>query len=194
MGYQELLLWKQTSSSKISSKRSAGDIFAVGCILAELQLGKPLFGLSSLASYLETGVLPSSVQELPHHVNVVVEACIQKEWNRRPSAKCLLESPYFPKSVKSSYLFLASFHLLAKDESRLQYAATFAKRGALRRMGAFGAEMCAPYCLPLVVNSSSDAEAEWAYVLLTEFLKCLESEAVIRLVVPSVQRILQASY
>ncbi|KAL0367846.1 UNVERIFIED_CONTAM: protein GFS12 [Sesamum radiatum] len=194
MGYQELLLWKQTSSSKISSKRSADDIFAVGCILAELQLGKPLFGLSSLASYLETGVLPSSVQELPHHVNVVVEACIQKEWNRRPSAKCLLESPYFPKSVKSSYLFLASFHLLAKDESRLQYAATFAKRGALRRMGPFGAEMCAPYCLPLVVNSSSDAEAEWAYVLLTEFLKCLESEAVIRLVVPSVQRILQASY
>ncbi|KAK4388342.1 protein GFS12 [Sesamum angolense] len=182
MGYQELLLWKQTSSSKISSKRSADDIFAIGCILAELQLGKPLFGLSSLASYLETGVLPSSVQELPHHVNVVVEACIQKEWNRRPSAKCLLESPYFPKSVKSSYLFLASFHLLAKDESRLQYAATFAKRGALRRMGAFGAEMCAPYCLPLVVNSSSDAEAEWAYVLLTEFLKCLESEAVIRLV------------
>ncbi|KAI3459173.1 hypothetical protein Pfo_015836 [Paulownia fortunei] len=193
MGYQEILLWRQTSSSKISSKRAADDIFAVGCILAELQLGKPLFGLNSLASYLESGVLPSSMQDLPHHMKVIVEACIQKEWNRRPSANCLLESPYFPKSVKSSYLFLASFHLLAKDESRLQYAATFAKRGALKTMGAFGAEMCAPYCLPLVVTSASYTEAEWAYVLLTEFLKCLKLEAVTKLVVPSVQRILQAT-
>lgn len=60
-------------------------------------------------------------------------------------------------------------------------------------MGAFGAEMCAPYCLPLIVTSASDAEAEWAYVLLTEFLKCLKLEAVMKFVVPAVQRILQAS-
>ncbi|KAK6146264.1 hypothetical protein DH2020_020133 [Rehmannia glutinosa] len=193
IGYQELLLWRQTSFSKVTSKRAAADIFAVGCILAELQLGKPLFGVKSLASYLESGVLPSSMQDLPHHMKVVVEVCIQKEWNRRPSAKCLLESPYFPNSVKSSYLFLASFHLLARDESRLQYAATFARRGALKTMGAFGVEMCAPFCLPLVVTSASDTEAEWAYVLLTEFLKCLKLEAVMKLVVPSVQGILQAT-
>lgn len=96
--------------------------------------------------------------------------------------------------MKSCYLFLASFHLLGKDESRLQYAATFAKRGALKAMGAIGAEICAPYCLPLVVTSASDTEAEWAYVLLTEFLECLKLEAVMKLVVPSVERILQACY
>ncbi|KAL9139902.1 hypothetical protein ABFS82_14G001000 [Erythranthe guttata] len=193
MGYQDLLLWRQTSSSKVFSISSADDIFAVGCILAELQLGKPLFGLNSLASYLESGVLPNSMQELPNHIKIVVEACIQKEWSRRPSAKCLLESPYFTKSVQSSYLFLAPFHLLAKDESRLQYAATFAKRGALKTMGAIGAEICAPYCLPLIVSSASDSETEWAYVLLTELLKCLKLEAVMKLVVPSVERILQAT-
>lgn len=82
IGYQELMLFRQTCSSKITSKRAADDIFAVGCILAELQLGKPLFGMSSLASYLERGVLPSSMHDLPHHMKVVVEACIQKEWNR----------------------------------------------------------------------------------------------------------------
>lgn len=113
---------------------------------------------------------------------------------RRPSAKCLLESPCYPKSFKSVYLFLAPFHLLAKDQSRLQYAANFAKQGALKSMGAFGAEMCASYCLPLVMNSGSDTEAEWAYVLLTEFLKWLKLEAVMKFVIPSIQKILQASW
>ncbi|KAL3641861.1 hypothetical protein CASFOL_012676 [Castilleja foliolosa] len=193
MGYQELQLWRETSILEITSERGADDIFAVGCILAELHLGKPLFGVGSLASYLESGVFPSSMQELPHHVKVVVEACIQKEWDRRPSAKCLLESPYFSKSVKSSYLFLAPFHLISKSESRLQYAASFAKQGALKAMGALGVEMCAPFCLPLVVASASDTEAEWAYILLTEFLRHLKLEAVIKLVVPSVQRVLQAT-
>lgn len=94
--------------------------------------------------------------------------------------------------MKSSYYFLASFHLLSRNDLRLQFAATFAKQGALERMGDFGAEMCASYCLPLVVTSASDAEAEWAYLLLIEFLKCLKSEAVMKIVVPYIQRILQA--
>ncbi|KAL3829307.1 hypothetical protein ACJIZ3_018109 [Penstemon smallii] len=192
-GYQEFLLWSKNPLPKVNSRKLADDIFAIGCILAELHMKKPLFGMNSLISYLESGVLPSSVKELPHHLQVIVQSCIQKDWNMRPSAKCLLESPCFPQSIKSSYMFLASFHLLAKDESRLQYAATFAKRGALKTMGAFGAEMCAPYCLPLVVTSASDTEAEWAYILLTEFLKCLKLEAAKKLLVPSIQRILQAT-
>lgn len=113
---------------------------------------------------------------------------------RRPSAKSLLESPYFPKTVKSSYLFLAPLQLLAKDGSRLHYAANFAKQGALKAMGTFAAEMCAPYCLPLVVNPLSDTEAEWAYILLKEFLKCLKPNAVKTLVLPAIQKILQAGY
>ncbi|KZV35014.1 putative inactive serine/threonine-protein kinase lvsG [Dorcoceras hygrometricum] len=193
-GFQELFLWSQTFTSKVSSKGAADDMFAIGCILAELQLKKPLFGLKSLDLYMESGVVPSTMQELPYHVRLIVETCIQKDWSRRPSAKCILESPYFPKSVKSSYIFLASFHLLANDACRLQYAATFAKHGALEAMGAFGVEMCAPYCLPLLVTSTSDTEAEWAYMLLSEFLKCLNSEAIMKLVVPSIQSILQASW
>ncbi|XP_042027457.1 protein GFS12 isoform X1 [Salvia splendens] len=193
VGYQELMLWRQACSPKINSKRAADDIFSVGCILAELHMGKPLFGSSSLASYLDSGILPGSVQDIPHHMKVIVKACIENDWKRRPSVKCLLESPYFPKSVKSSYYFLAAFHGLSRNDLRLQYAATFAKQGALKRMGAFGAAMCAPYCLPLIVTSASDAEAEWAYLLLAEFLKCLKSEAVMKFVVPSVQRVLQGT-
>lgn len=90
-------------------------------------------------------------------------------------------------------MFLASLQLLAKDESRLRYAATFAKQGALKAMGSFAAEMCASYCLPLVKTTLSDTEAEFAYILLNEFLKCLNPEAIKELVLPIIQKILQAT-
>ncbi|KAK2969647.1 hypothetical protein RJ640_025824, partial [Escallonia rubra] len=194
VGYQELLRWKQKSfCSRNFSEDVANDIFSVGCIIAELHLRRPLFDPTSLATYLESGVFPRLTQELPSHVEVLVEACIRTDWRRRPSAKCLLESPYFTTTVKSAYLFLAPLQLLSKDGSRLQYAANFAKQGALKAMGTFAAEMCAPYCLPLVTTLLSDAEAEWACIMLKEFLKCLTPRAIKILVLPAIQKILQAN-
>lgn len=61
-------------------------------------------------------------------------------------------------------------------------------------MGSFAAERCAPYCLPLVATPLSDAEAECAYVLLKEFIKCLSPKAVRTMILPAIQKILQASY
>ncbi|XP_050216063.1 protein GFS12 isoform X2 [Mercurialis annua] len=194
MGYQELLLWNQKSSSLGNSPEDlAKDMFSVGCILAELYLKRPLFESISLATYEESGILPESMLELPPHAKVLVEACIQKDWRRRPSAKCVLESPYFPTTIKSSYLFIAPLQLLANNGSHLQYAANFAKQGALKAMGAFAAEMCVPFCLPLVVNPQFEIEAEWAYVLLKEFIKCLTPKAVKTLVLPAIQKILQTT-
>lgn len=109
---------------------------------------------------------------------------------RRPSAKCLLNSPYFSATVKSAYLFAAPLHLLAKGGTRLYYAASFAKQGALKAMGPFVAEMCAVYCLPLATTLLSDDECEWAYVLIKELTKYLTPMAVQRLVLPSIQKIL----
>lgn len=60
-------------------------------------------------------------------------------------------------------------------------------------MGSFAAEVCASYCLPLVKTTLSDTEAEWAYMLLNEFVKCLNPEAIRNLVLPAIQKILQAS-
>ncbi|GAY35570.1 hypothetical protein CUMW_017090 [Citrus unshiu] len=169
MEYQELLLWRQKSSySKTFSKDCSKDIFSIGCLLAELHLRRPLFDSISLAVYLENGDLPGVMEELPSHTRILVEACITKDWTRRPSAKSLLESPYFPSTVKSSYLFVAPLQLIARHGSRLQYAANFAKQGALKAMGSFAAERCALYCLPLVATPLSDAEAECAYVSLLQ--------------------------
>ncbi|KAI4335056.1 hypothetical protein L6164_013738 [Bauhinia variegata] len=194
LGFPDFLLWRQKlSCSKLVSEDVSRDIFSVGCLLAELHLCRPIFDSTSLAVYLEDGTLPGSLQELPDHTRLIVEACIQKDWIRRPSAKTLLESPYFPKTVQSTYLFLAPLQLLAKDETRLRYAANFAKQGALREMGTVAAEMCAPYCLSLVGNCVTDTEAEWAYILLKEFLKCLTAEGVKTLILPTIQKILQTT-
>ncbi|XP_039146679.1 protein GFS12 isoform X4 [Dioscorea cayenensis subsp. rotundata] len=191
-GFQELLRWKHSSSSLgISSEMLADDIFSVGCLLAEFYLKKPLFDPISIAAYKENGVLPGLLQELPPHVVLLVEQCIQKDWTRRPSAKCLLESQYFPPSIRSAYLFLAPLQLIAKPESRIQYAAKIANKGGLKVMGAFTAEMCAPYCLSLIMSSSSDVEAESALFLLKELLRCLSSRAIVALILPAIQKILQ---
>ncbi|KAL5564623.1 hypothetical protein UlMin_027787 [Ulmus minor] len=192
--YQEILLWRHKSSCSTSlSVDFAKDIFSVGCVLAELYLRRPLFDSTSMAIYLETGTLPGLIEELPSNTRVLVEACIEKDWMRRPSTKCLLESPYFPATIKASYLFLAPLQLLANHGSRLQYAANFAMQGALRAMGTFAAEMCAPYCLSLVVTPLSDIEAEWAYTLIKELIKCMKPKAVKTMILPAVQKILQTT-
>ncbi|KAF9603355.1 hypothetical protein IFM89_035326 [Coptis chinensis] len=42
-----------------------------------------------------------------------------------------------------------------------------------------------------LVSPLSDTEAEWAYILLKEFLKCLKPRAIKSLVLPAIQKILQ---
>ncbi|XP_030468894.1 protein GFS12 [Syzygium oleosum] len=194
MGYQEILLWRQKLYlSKTPSSGVGKDIFSVGCVLAELHLRRPLFDPASLAEHLKDGRLPGLLQELPFDTKVIVEACIQHESNRWPSAKALLESPYFPATVKSSYLFISALQLLATDASRLRYLASFAKQGAFKAMGSFAAQKCATYCLPLLVTPSSDTEAEWACIVLKELIKYLTPLALKTTILPSIQKILQTA-
>ncbi|MQL80327.1 hypothetical protein Taro_012750 [Colocasia esculenta] len=194
MGFQELLLWRwQSSASEILSEHIAGDIFSVGCILAELYLKSPLFDSVSLRAYLDDDVLPGLLQELPPHVRMLVESCILKDWRRRPSAKSLLESHYFPPTVRAVYHFVAPLQVLSKAAARFQYAAKLAREGALKVMGPFAAEMCAPYCLALITTPLSDNGTESALCLLKQYVKCLEFHAVKSLVFPTIQKILQGA-
>ncbi|CAM0881116.1 unnamed protein product [Alopecurus aequalis] len=190
IGYQELLRWKQMSYSV--TEHHANDIFSIGCMLAEIYLSRPLFDASLLAAYKETGMLPGALHELPIHVAVLVESCIQREWKRRPSAKQLLESPYFPPSVRSVYMFLAPLQLLCTPGDRLKYVAKLASEGALKAMGNFAAKVCAPYCLPFVSSSLSDVDTESGLSLIKDFLKCLSVQATKELILPIIQKILQA--
>ncbi|XP_020277297.1 protein GFS12 isoform X2 [Asparagus officinalis] len=193
-GFQELLRWRQKSSSSgISSEDLAGDIFSIGCILGELYLKRPLFDPVTFSAYRESGTLPGILQDLPPHVAIFVEASIQEDWKRRPSAKSLLESQFFPPTIRCAYLFLAPLQILAKAGHRIKYAAKLASVGALRAMGTYAAEMCAPFCLSLIMSPLSNVEAESALCILKEFLKCLNTQGIKTLILPSIQKILQAS-
>ncbi|KAK1278106.1 hypothetical protein QJS04_geneDACA015830 [Acorus gramineus] len=98
-GSQELLLWRQKSRGSFS-EGFAEDVFSMGCVIAELYLKRPLFDSVSLAAYRDKGILPGMVEQLPPQVALLVKEAIQKEWRRRPLAKYLLESPFFPSTVR----------------------------------------------------------------------------------------------
>jgi WD repeat-containing protein 81 len=51
-------------------------------MVAEIYLERPLFDTALLAAYKEIGIVPGALQELPSHVRLFVESCIQREWNR----------------------------------------------------------------------------------------------------------------
>jgi WD repeat-containing protein 81 len=88
---------------------------------------------------------------------------------RRPTAKHILESSYFPPSVRSAYMFLAPLQVSCTLREHIKYVSKLASEGALKAMGNFAAEMCAPYCLSLVSSSLSDVDTESAFLLLKEF-------------------------
>lgn len=106
-GYQELLLWRQKSClSRTSSKEAARDIFSIGCLLAELYLRRPLFDSTSLAMYLESGVFPALMQELPSHAKVLVEASIEKDWMRYCSSLFVLDFLLYFNLIKFDFIML----------------------------------------------------------------------------------------
>ncbi|KAF5947185.1 hypothetical protein HYC85_013142 [Camellia sinensis] len=149
--------------------------------LAKFHLRRPLFDPTSLALYLDSNVLPRQMQELPSHTK---EAFCQMPFGismlfNTGQVILLVSQPSSTFGKKMDYVFVM-----------LQF---FAKQGAFKAMGPFVAEMCAPYCLSLVVTPVSDIEAEWEYILLKEFSKCLKHKAVKALILHAIQTILQAS-
>ncbi|GJN11683.1 hypothetical protein PR202_ga29892 [Eleusine coracana subsp. coracana] len=176
VGYQELLLWNQRSYT--DNEDHANDVFSVGCMLAEIYLHRPLFDTTMLAAYKETGILPGTLQELPSHVALLVESCIQREWKRRPSAKHLLQSSYFPPSVQSAYMFLAPLQVLCTSRERIKYVAKLAS-------GLLGESFTVKQILPLLRNvifscidsskmSKPEPQNSWNSHALIDSLSALE--------------------
>lgn len=89
-------------------------------------------------------------------------------------------------------MFLAPLQLLCTSGDRLKYVTKLASEGTLEAMGEFAAEVCAPYCLSFVSSSRSDVDTESCLRLLKEFLKCLSVQAAKKLLLPIIQKILQA--
>jgi hypothetical protein len=113
-------------------------MFAFGCILAELFLGKPLFSPASLLHYARHPEFVPDLHvvcltiictpfhfltqsQLPTGVEGTVRALIDREWRKRPRASELLASPVFPTHFRELYAFLAKFHSLRSWPARLDF-------------------------------------------------------------------------
>jgi hypothetical protein len=62
------------------SEVEAVDIFAAGCIIAEIYLRKPLFDPVSMAAFEATGVLPGSLEQLPPSVLSLVKPALHPDF------------------------------------------------------------------------------------------------------------------
>lgn len=67
-----------------------------------------------------------------------------------------------------------------------------AAKGVLKAMGSVAAEACVPFCVQLILADLPDAEAATAVSLLRELLRCLTSQASRDLILPVIQKIIQA--
>eukprot|EP00897_Mesotaenium_endlicherianum_P006984 jgi/Mesen1/6313/ME000325S05454 len=145
----------------------ADDIFAFGCIVAELYLQRPLLDAASAAQLAvrcrgqngDSWQPPPLFKELPAAVQPIVEACLQLDPARRPRASTLLASSFFPAHVARAYSFLAGVHALHDAPSQLMRVAQLACKGSFQKMGPKAAELCAPTVMRLVAHAKLSSES-----------------------------------
>ncbi|BBN00900.1 WD repeat-containing protein 81 [Marchantia polymorpha subsp. ruderalis] len=168
------------------------DIFAAGCLIAELYLRKPLFDPVTANAYNIHGTLPGLMDLLPPSVRLFVECTLDKDLLRRPTASMLLQSQFFSPVIRAVYYFLAPLNVLRSKADRLRYVAIMARQGAFQSMGPSAAEMCTPSCLSLVVPPSEDIDVDAVVLLVTKLLRALNKHGVRKLLMPVLQRLLQS--
>ena len=82
----------------------AEDVFALGCIAAELFSGECLFSHSTINHRATSS---SSISKLPSGVRVLVERCVLLPAEARPTITDVLASDVFGPSLKSVHSFVA---------------------------------------------------------------------------------------
>mmetsp|Transcript_17746 Transcript_17746/g.30191 ORF Transcript_17746/g.30191 Transcript_17746/m.30191 type:complete len:1786 (-) Transcript_17746:225-5582(-) len=100
------------------------DMFAIGCIIAEMFLRQPVATTHRL-KILERGddlmdVIPE-LAKLPQRAKPLVEQLLGPSCERPTVGVCVGYRPLFPNSFGSVYDFLADFHRTATWAERLQY-------------------------------------------------------------------------
>ncbi|CAM6117206.1 unnamed protein product [Calypogeia fissa] len=188
-------LWsmqKNTGPPKRLSVGEGEDVFAIGCMLAELYLKRPLFDPSTTSLYKARGIIPDVVECLPSYVQFLVKSTLEKDLSRKPTAAELLESPFFSSTVRAVYFFLAPLRLLKSKHERLRYMARMASGGAFVSMGHAAAEMCTSSTLSLIFPPYEDIAVDAVIMLITKLLEALKPHTSKRLLVPVVQRLLQS--
>lgn len=190
--YQDFLLWKsREAKSTVLPEGASDDIFAVGCMIAEIYLRRPLFDPVSIKDFEIDGEEPDLLQQLPVHIQSLVRAMIDKNPQRRLSASGLLESPFFPPTVRAVHSFLSVLHLLESKGGRLEFVAKLANQRAFLLMGPLAARKCISSCLLLLVLPCECNHVQAWMDFLRASLVALKPHDINALLVPTIQTLLQ---
>ncbi|KAL6068652.1 Inactive serine/threonine-protein kinase lvsG [Balamuthia mandrillaris] len=136
----------------------AEDMFAVGCILAELYLEQPLFTPDSMLNYFSSNAdLSPLLQKLPPGVAHAVSKMVSRNETDRLTAQellactedqsCISNQPLFPAYFAELYAFLAKFYAIDSWETRLDFTLDKLKL-LLERIPAEGIHVLLPSLLP----------------------------------------------
>ncbi|KAH7285537.1 hypothetical protein KP509_33G032600 [Ceratopteris richardii] len=113
---QDFLVWENKALQyNAGAEGCSHDIFALGCIIAEIYLKRPLFDSVSLRDYEEHGQEPSTLHQLPIHVRSIVQLMVERDPSSTPQESfcCIFVAvPIFPcySSGGSYFCFNTSFY------------------------------------------------------------------------------------
>ncbi|KAN0007280.1 hypothetical protein ACTFIU_000479 [Dictyostelium citrinum] len=142
----------------------SNDMFSLGCIIAELYQGYPLFtskGLENHFSNVLNNKYGSSsfmiTSNLPNNVKEIVDKLIQPNPMERIDANELLSSSLFPTYFKQMYHFLVHYHSLHTPEERLTF--TLANIGIVTSLPNESIDLILPFILELFYDSKTMVSA-----------------------------------
>lgn len=99
----------------------ANDLFALGCILAELYTFAPLFTTQKLMAYLEKhqGINQSILEDIPFAARPIVSSLISLKFPKKTNT--LEWKRYFPSYFDFAYQFLSGFYSLSSVAERIAF-------------------------------------------------------------------------
>eukprot|EP01132_Coremiostelium_polycephalum_P009944 gene9944-12194_t len=177
IAYPDFLSFLGNKSISNLDALKANDMFALGCIIAELYQGFPLFTSQSILNHFgndnnnnnqqsqqqqqqqkkpylsppfTSNKLPqpySVTYNLPPPIREIVDRLIVPNPQERMSPRELLTSPIFPSYFKQMYHFLCHFHSLHNPEEKLTF--TLANIGIVTSLPNDSMDLILPYILEL---------------------------------------------
>ncbi|GAM26410.1 hypothetical protein SAMD00019534_095850 [Acytostelium subglobosum LB1] len=158
----------------------ANDMYAIGCIIAELYQGAPLFNNDSIVNHFTTstptasssGTKPSSKQQsggskpthsqsltfnLPTPIRELVDSLVHPNPEERLKPKQVLASPIFPSYFKQMYHFLCHYHSLHTYEEKLTF--TLANIGIVTSLPNEAMDLILPFILELFYQPTTKVSA-----------------------------------
>ncbi|EGG14033.1 WD40 repeat-containing protein [Cavenderia fasciculata] len=170
----EILNYLTKRETKMLEILKSADMFAIGCIIAELHQGYPLFTPLTIENHFNQYYQQQSQQmgqqqktrnrhqqsvsfNLPTPIRELVDRLVIPDPNERISPKEILSSPMFPSYFKQMYHFLCHYHSFNTPEEKLTF--TLANIGIVTSLPNEAMDIILPFILELFNHPNTKVSA-----------------------------------